>query len=147
MMPYDVCIATSTYFGIYGNVTDPNYRKGLFLQLRDSIKHIQTAGAKICWLVQDDASPEPFPEWADDLPFEMRTVRRKEHIGMPENYLSTVESACTLADWILIADDDSIFQPPCGPRIDRVVVVEHVVPPHREIADQTPLDWMCGRVR
>ena len=112
MMPYDVCLATPTYFGIYGNVKDAGYRKNLFLNLRDSMKRLITSGAKVCWLIQDDASPESFPEWnGDNFSFDIQMSKNEEHLGMPKNYLNTAEQARQIADWVLVVDDDAIVAP------------------------------------
>lgn len=104
---YDVAIATSTYFSKYGNVPDDSYRRDLFLQLTNSLMRLDTMGAKICWLIGDDASPS-FPVIETPLPFDVHLHRNETNLGQPVNYKATVEKARRVADWILVVDDDGL---------------------------------------
>lgn len=106
---YDVAIATSTYFGEYGNVPNRDYRMDLFLRLAQSLRISHLGAWRVLWLIHDDASPV-FPEMPK-LPFDVMVLRRSKNIGQPQNYLSTVQHAAAEANWVAVIDDDGEVKP------------------------------------
>ena len=120
MNKYDIAICTSTYFGLYGNVTDTSYRLKLFEKMRDSLMEIDTGDKSVCWVIHDDASPV-MPPISTRMRFPVHLLRRAENIGQPRNYLSTAEHACELAEWVLVVDDDGLVAPDILPRMFSLV--------------------------
>ena len=110
-MKYDVALATSTYFGgLYGNVTDPDYRRTMFAALCRSLYWLEKGNLNVCWVIGDDCSPSGPPE---NLPVMIDTYvcTRTKNVGQPKNYMETVQRACERADWVLVVDDDGEVAP------------------------------------
>lgn len=117
--PYDVAIATSTYFAPYGNCVSGSYRLALFRKLIKSLQLLDTCEKKVCWVIHDDASPE-FPE-IPVMPFDVKILKRAQNIGQPDNYLSTVQDANTTAAWTMVCDDDGFVASDCLKRAFELV--------------------------
>lgn len=117
---YDVAIATSTYFGLYGNVPDTEYRRTMFRNLVDSMMELDIGGRQVCWVIGDDCSPSGPPQGIP-VPFDVYVLTRDKNIGQPKHYLATVNAARERANWVLVVDDDGIISPQCLNRLFALV--------------------------
>lgn len=109
-MNYDLAIATCTFFNPYIHVDNNSYRRGLFLQLVESINKTRWGGIKPVWVIYDDCSTEPvIPE--TDIP----VVFYKQPIGpsksASKNVIDCLNRAVTLAPYTITIDSDCVVHP------------------------------------
>lgn len=108
LKPYDLVIATATYFGAYGHVADAQYRRGLWEGYIKSLNDTRFKQIDPFLYVSDDGSPARpdmsrfvIPRFAD---FHEPKTWNDNIVLM----LNKVESYAPLC---LIADSDSYFHP------------------------------------
>ena len=115
MMYYDLCIATTTFFGLYGTVSDGEYRKRLFLDEAESLSKMDKNGLRIVWLIHDDVSPE-FPE-IDVAGVDLFIVRGMEKLGNTGAIPLAISRAVKFAPIVLSLDSDGLIARDCLPRL------------------------------
>jgi len=106
---YDLAVATTTYFGSYGYVSDSSHRMKYWDWFCESIERTNLDGKKIILIVSDDGSPI-VPE-KRKFPFDSEWHVHIEHGGIPFSSPWTVQHASQYAPWVINADSDAYFHP------------------------------------
>ena len=112
---YDLVIVTTTFFGLYGTVSDGKYRERLFLDEVDSLSKADKNGLRIIWLIHDDVSPE-FPD-INVAGVDLFIVRSKEKLGYVGAILLAIAHAIKFAPIVLTLDSDGLIAKDCLPRL------------------------------
>lgn len=108
MKPFQLAITTTTYFGTYDHVTDPNYRQRLWTLFLRSLKD-SLVGIRTCLLVYDDASPSiSNGSWPE---FPTYISRQSKHVGNNQNIIDAMNWAHDMAEFCLYVDSDAYFAP------------------------------------
>ena len=110
MKPYDLVIATATYFGVYRHVTDPNYRRKLWTGFQDSLNATDFRGMRVLLYVCDDGSPQLPNMSRFQGDFEAKLVAHVP-FGVNPNIVKMLNTVTDVAPLCLIADSDAYFDP------------------------------------
>lgn len=108
-MSYDLAVATTTCFDVYGYVKSGDYRRGLWKLFMESLVESDFDEKKIILLVSDDASPEP-PQ-KQFTPFDCLFLYHRDRLSFGPNALAGMNIAVKLAPVILSVDSDAYFHP------------------------------------
>lgn len=101
-------IATTTYFGTYQHVDDPNYRRHLWDLYCDSLEASNLEGHDVTLLVRDDNSAE-IPR----MPKKPFSILRKgfQQVGPQYNTILALNEAADMAPYCISVDSDAYFHP------------------------------------
>lgn len=113
-MSFDFAIATTTYFGTYGNCRDPRYRLKLFLEEAESVARLDWQNG--VWVIHDDASPVEFPA-LPQMNCEVIVVGGDKRLTNAGRIPKAISHAVTLAPWVLALDSDGLLSRNCIQRI------------------------------
>lgn len=112
MKPFDLAIATTTYFsGPYGTIKDKEgseFRKGTFLAMLESIKNVDWGGRSAVLCVRDDSVEADFPS-LPDIGIPIRVERNEKVAGCPLNLTLACNDAAPLAPLVIYVDNDALF--------------------------------------
>lgn len=129
--PFDLAIATTTYFGPYVHVESEEkiqYRISLFRKLVASLDRTQWGGIRACWCISDDNSPTKVPVtvytkryptvWGKkitgDINVDNIAVYQSSRTNGPSqnaNVVDNLNNAQTMAPFTVCIDSDALVHP------------------------------------